>query len=364
MAILTIFIQLLSSLCGAAVDVSQDTFYMHNEDKYFLGCIENWSYGKGAVWMRPCETKPGFNLYYRPEGGEHLPSMKPSCYVCYVSQDKECWDKPLKVLLETVSDFFYSNCALFESYISRHYALPLADALCAAVTGIKENLSGQYLYNGVEHPDFESWARHIPEEELHTKQGNRTIWTGHTGGAIWISEEQDDQYVLCYQPECGPRWLCYRYDLAQNKGWPKLWLKELQVVKNFALSQKAVFDEGCCEDIPALVASVQMALGGQGARFHEGVSAWGTLSCFSCWILKARMVHHVVRGGGDAEYKKGSAWIVPLPTQYLFRARTQDNELFQITHTREHLDDTPPDAQTQWVQQAVQFILGSEDRVS
>ena len=36
----------------------------------------------------------------------------------------------------------------------------------------------------------------------------------------------------------GPRWMYYRYNLAQETGWPKLWLKEREVLRKFAQSKK------------------------------------------------------------------------------------------------------------------------------
>lgn len=355
-----IYFLLLSSLWSAAAVVSEDTFRLHDNDKCLSQKFsEDFVFDKGSVWVRPCETGPGFTTYYRPEEAEPLPSGGHPCYICYVSQSKECDVKSLKFLLEFVRDFIDSDCWFLALYMSR-YTLPRADVLCATVTGIKEELSGQYLHDGLVHPTFGSFARHITCEELQTETGKRTIWSGCDGGAMWVSQEQNAQFILCYQPECGPRWLCYRYDLAQERGWPKRWLKELHIVKNFALSQKRVFDQDCCEDIPTLVDALKMSLVGQAADFDESVCAWGK-SCAWPNLLKMRFNDYVVKGGcgSNSNYQKGSAWIFSVQRTHFFRALTQDDELFQIVHPDDG-SNAKPNAQAQWVKDAVQLILGPQ----
>ena len=352
---------LLSSLCSAADVVPEDTFHLQDNDKCLLPNFnESFVFGQGAVWVRRCEKTQGFTIYYRPEEAEPLPSGGHPCYTCYVSPDKECGVKSLEFLLESVSDFVSSDCWFLALYVNR-YTLPRKDVLCATVTGIKEELSGQDPHNGLVHPAFGSFARHITCEEPHTEKGKRTIWSGCDGGAIWVSQEQTAQFILCYQPESGPRWLCYRYDLAQEIRWPKRWLKELQIVKNFALSQKRVFDQECCEDIPTLVAALKMALVGQTAHFDEHMCAWGQACAFPD-LLKVQFGHCIVKGGRSSRggtYQKGSAWIVFAPHIHFFRALTQDDELFQIAHPIDG-SNANPNAQTPWVKQAVQFILGPQ----
>ena len=263
--------------------VLSDVFDVRDCDRALLntaGCAVR-RYIAGSVWMRPRAYAQGvpcaWAVYYRPEFVLLGRSGKALCYKCRLAEDSlDGWPEELNEMVGFLLSFASSSKP--EGVVLQ---IPRNDVMCAVISGIKAVLSETpCLFDGYLHPRFSSWAHYVPVSKM--QRGDKCLFYGkgvfpwndercanrgfYTLGSVWISFE-DSTPILCYKPDFGPGWVCYRYDLESDRGWPRCWLRELWFLRSLARTN------GCESFVWAfrdyIVSVVKAVLSGRSAQFDE-----------------------------------------------------------------------------------------------
>ena len=358
------------------VDVS--TFDVAPGDKQVYVKLQGASYDVGSVWVRThydgvtskCSSEC-MTVYYRSEDESPQRSEGKSQKICYMrkfSKEELSQGGHMKELLQDVISGV--GDASWQAACAQKYKVSATDLTCAAVTALREDLTGEILYDGVQHPEFDSWARYLSSTGCYARAYNeRKVVSGKTcmfqEGDMWIAQEQRGKNVLFYRHEFGPCWMCYRYALDQGQGWPKIWLNELDFLKIFARSRIQTFSgfAGFDKQSDRVIDVVRATISGRTARWNEGVwFAWRPQCEEKDPFLQEQPTDRLQQGAVIyGVYQPGSVWLTQLPVGMpVCRARYHDGGVFQIAQSvfppslgRDDLMFAPHNGK-----HAVEFIFG------
>ena len=297
----------------------QDFYKIQKDDRVIYaepGVSKDVVHANGSLWVRRTQGDGGF-LCYRPEKSLKR-GKKERCFAGRFKDVIEHFHSEvvpfLRILNSSPPRFNILNLLSW-----RFSAIPQADVECAFVSKLKGALSQEaYQYDGVLHPEFSSWARYVTE--CVCCPSDKVIVCAQKDGryesnSVWIRRE-GDRSILCYKPEWGPGWMCYRFDLeANNSEWPKSWSSVLVALQEYAQSNQTFDDvflgQECCD----VAFVVQAVLSGRGALWNEHVwFVWRPLVHTNDSVLRVRAGDTLLDGGtvctqGGRFYLPGSAWV-------------------------------------------------------
>ena len=360
------FLMACAAFCAESnkVFVDASVFDVASGDRPVYVKPRGASYGVGSVWVRVHDDGAGSTVFYRPEEKKLYYAQDFS-----IDNGPQLQERHMKKLLQDVAQGCEDNP--WEKVCARKYRAPVADITCAAVTALREISTGNILFDGAEHPEFHSWARYMPFKARFSRNysGTKVVFSTYSyydPGDMWIAAE-GEKTILFYWPESGPDWMYYRYDLAQDEGWPKNCLPELETIRRFARSEERCFGKfysGRQYDRAMRALDVARAvLSGRAARWDEPVwFAWRPQCHKNDPFLKVQRNDCLQTGRASrGVYKPGSVWITLWHGKKACRIFSQDGSAFQIAEARfpassqELLRFAPEDGQI-----AIDFINGGQ----
>ena len=312
---------------SAAVD---EVFSVATSDHKVYANVKDGFYKTGSVWVCTNEDNPAkITIYYRP-GVNKL----------YYAQDFSIDDGPQpqerhrKALWRDITQKYED----WQKVCSEKYKVPAADLTCAATVHLREMVANKCIYDGVQHPEFYSWARYMSDNDCEASNylGRKVIYSAcsqYIPGDMWIAKE-DGRPMLFYKPDFGPDWMYYRYDLQQNAGWPKNWLMELVRLRGFAASGEYYFkDYTSTLRVDKTIAVAKAVLSGRTAGWNEDVwFAWRPECQKDDPFLQEQPTDRLQQGAViDGVYQPGSVWMTRWRSKKTAcRILLKDGSAFQI----------------------------------
>ena len=311
-------------------------------------------YQHGAVWVRRGV------LYCRPENAR-------DARACAYYDAVGCnygGKVALRAVSHLVEEFVGSDLTCFLDFVLIKYPLtPYKDILATVIPVIKFMLlGGEAPTYGVLNTEFNSWACYAPNIGEYSdrllacacREGR-----GYSRGTLWIRSGYALR-TLCYRPDDGPEWMQYRCNLGvhlmQSGLWPTWWIKELQVVIAFALSQHRSFSVFAGKRYSTTVYAIKAALPGRAASWDEYHDfTWAPDCRDDDPFLRFRTGDRLLSGRIDQGfYVSGSRWITKNKGRSVLRYRT-GRMVVQGRHT--NVDDKEPET-LGWCQMITAKIKG------
>ena len=224
---------------GSKVLEANDNFTVLPTDRPIYANVRGQSYDEGSVWIRS-RTAHGLDnmICYRPKKEYLTQGQNEHFFYC---QGLGTFAEFLPRFTEDITRGKAGTP--WQEVCAKKYHLSEADLTCAAVALIKKHFTGRPSWDGLLHPEFESWARHVPySKRHHNVLAAVEIRDSFALGDMWVAKE-GDRSMLLYRPDSGPLWMCYRYDLVQKPVQPAVWKDALTLIRRYVDIAKSLNEE-------------------------------------------------------------------------------------------------------------------------
>ena len=306
--VVLVFGKAFACTTGASYDIAvQKSDVVFSPMIVAKGAYSQLEYDQGAVWLR---ARDGHSeLLYKPDEETSVQNGQHFCFSKDFDVVKNKLPPGMAMILEKVAkgSGLFALCSDFKG-------TPVKDVACTVISGIKSVLSGEmYRRDGELCRYFESWARFSPGFE--TKGSDVVIADfreeGEYGpGSVWVTINRHYR-ILCYRPEFGPAWMCYRFDLNKmTSEWPKDWHYTFGVIMELCVLNRPLRSLSV-DKVEFLGCVVRAALSGRAACWNEPVwLAWKRVRRKDRRPILAQNVRLFAGTYQDHEIQKGSAWVV------------------------------------------------------
>lgn len=326
--------------------VQNKVFSVAESDHQIYANVQDGFYEKGSVWVRTSKDNPSEGtVYYRP-GATQLYYERGFS----INRGPKPQERHRQAFWEDITQ--RSDGKSWQTICSEKYKVSSADLTCAATVYLREFVAGRCIYDGVQYPEFHSWARYMSDNDCEAinyigRQELYGVCSQYALGDMWIAQEGRRPMLrpmLFYRPDFGPDWMYYRYDLTKNAGWPKNWLPELELMRKFVASEEyRLIEYTSPQKVDKTIAAAKAVLSGRTAGWNEDVwCAWQPQCQENDPFLKVHkndLLHTGKAKGGF--YQPGSTWMTRWPLRKTAcRTLTNDRSAFQIA-TANFPDSSP-----------------------
>ena len=221
-------------------------------------------YIAGSLWERKDEWR-SFLLYRPVDLAGKASAEAIELYRADLFDILRGFPEDFACVLKSMCDFRKRGCCV-KMEKNQFPCVPENDLICTVVSAVMaaliENIGG---WDGELHPRFESWARYDNSCRVHTRDKEIFCTKTKDGlqylpGSIWVNCAN---FMLCWKPEGGPPWLCYRHSLESVSAlcdWPYYMRGARDALATFACDKSdvsfQVFAGANAEKICAIVRAV------------------------------------------------------------------------------------------------------------
>ena len=217
--------------CGAGFatylcdGVDRSVIRVRSSDLLLCGGVDGDGFAGGSVWMRK-DAHRTF-LFYKPVNLKESPSMKTvKCYQGELSAVLKDFPEDFICVLNSACNFDPIQRCYTHFDKAQYPLMRNNDLSCTIISGVQAALTeSKGDWDGELQPRYGSWARY--QKFCYAKPSDKEIMCTKSAdglqyrpGSIWVDCLED---MLCYKPEGGPSWLCYRHSLASRSAqsnWP------------------------------------------------------------------------------------------------------------------------------------------------